>query len=122
MRICPRCTKVLEEVTACGVRIEGCHGCGGAWFDQGELTEVAKADPGCLTTIDEQFSPNRAYTPAERPLNCPVCNRRLATFEFRHFPGIPARGCSQCKGVWMDHGELAAIAARLTGAPKPPSR
>jgi len=120
MRICPRCTKILEEASACGIRIDGCHGCGGAWFDKGELTGIAKTDPAALVTIDQQFTPSR--TPAvgsDRLLICPVCLRRLEVFEFKSFPGIEARGCPHCRGVWMDHGELSGIAERIARAKKP---
>jgi Zn-finger nucleic acid-binding protein len=121
MRICPRCTKILEETTARGVKIEGCHGCGGAWFDKGELTEVAKADPNALITIDGQFLPSPTLlTSADRLMTCPSCLRRLEPFEFKSFPGIEARGCPHCRGVWMDHGELTEIAERLLKRKQPP--
>ncbi len=122
MRICPRCTKILQEATACGVKIEGCQGCGGAWFDRGELTEIAKANPAALVTIDQQFRPSRTSAFGfDRLMTCPVCLRRLEPFEFKHFAGVEARGCPHCRGVWMDDGELSAIAERIASARKPAS-
>ncbi|MBM3472624.1 MAG: hypothetical protein FJX75_05055 [Armatimonadetes bacterium] len=114
MRICPRCTKVLEQVVVDGVTVEGCHGCGGAWFDRGELDEVAHRDPAALERIDAAFTPKAGQPPAPySSMRCPVCLDRLARFEFKHFPGIELDGCRKCRGVWADDGELARIAKRI---------
>jgi Zn-finger nucleic acid-binding protein len=114
MRICPRCTKVLEQQVVEGVTIEGCHGCGGAWFDHGELDEIAKHDHAALARIDQAFVPARAERPAAySSMRCPVCLDRLDKFEFKHFPGIELEGCRKCRGVWADHGHLAEIAERI---------
>jgi Zn-finger nucleic acid-binding protein len=116
MRICPRCTKVLEPMTVEGVTVEGCHGCGGAWFDRGELDGIAKTDPAALARIDTAFSPKSAQPPSPySSMRCPVCLDRLETFEFRHFPGIPIDGCRKCRGVWVDHGELTQVSQRIGG-------
>jgi Zn-finger nucleic acid-binding protein len=116
MHICPRCTKVLEEKTIGGVTSEGCPGCGGAWFDDGELNEVAKRDPSALIAIDETFKNTLTRPPYERTLRCPVCLDGLTTFEFEHFPGIAVDGCRKCRGIWVDDGELTQIAERIRKA------
>jgi Zn-finger nucleic acid-binding protein len=113
MRICPRCTKVLEEKTVVGVTLEGCPGCGGSWFDRGELDAIAKSDPSALSTIDRAFSSTLTQPPYERTLRCPVCLDSLEPFEFEHFPGITMDGCQRCRGIWVDDGELTKIAERI---------
>jgi Zn-finger nucleic acid-binding protein len=120
MRICPRCTKVLEPVVVEGVTVEGCHGCGGAWFDRGELDEVARLDHTALERIDEVFRPKSEQPPAPySSMRCPMCVDRLTRFEFRHFPGIELDGCRKCRGVWADEGELALIATRIAAHAEP---
>jgi len=117
MRICPRCTKVLEETTVGGVTIEGCHGCGGSWFDRGELDEIAKHDHAALERIDQAFRPKSAQLPPPyQSMRCPVCLDKLQRFEFKHFPGIEMNGCHKCRGVWADNGELTQVAARIAHA------
>ena len=114
MRICPRCTKVLVEKTVAEITVEGCPECGGAWFDKGELDDVAKRDPSALGVIDDAFAPSgRERTGAMRDLRCPVCLARLDTFEFKHFPGITLDGCGKCRGIWAEDGELRQIAERI---------
>jgi Zn-finger nucleic acid-binding protein len=41
-------------------------------------------------------------------MNCPKCGMNLVTIEYR---GIQIDRCTTCDGVWLDHGELEAIAA-----------
>jgi len=117
LRICPRCTKILQETTVCEITVEGCPECGGSWFDQGELNEVAKRDPTALEQIDRAFTPSdRVRAMPTRELRCPVCLARLERFEFKHFPGVQMDGCARCRGIWADHGELREIARRIRNA------
>ncbi|MBM3498939.1 MAG: hypothetical protein FJX74_09740 [Armatimonadetes bacterium] len=121
MRICPRCTKVLEPMVVESVTVEGCRGCGGAWFDRGELDDVAKHDPAALERIDRAFSPARGQPAAPySSMRCPVCLDRLEGFEFKHFPGVQMDGCRKCRGVWADHGELTEISGRIAAHRNPP--
>lgn len=56
-------------------------------------------------------------------MNCPVCEKTaLVVFE-RH--GIEIDHCPQCRGVWLDRGELDKIIDRslalgAAGTPAPP--
>ena len=40
---------------------------------------------------------------------CPACNEPLVTFEWK---GIEVDQCQECKGAWLDSGELEEIAER----------
>lgn len=44
-RACPRCARAMRAVRLAhsGVLIEACPGCGGTWFDKGELAKFAKS-------------------------------------------------------------------------------
>ena len=48
-------------------------------------------------------------------MNCPICKNVSLVMSERH--GIEIDYCPQCRGVWLDRGELDKIIERSTGAP-----
>jgi Zn-finger nucleic acid-binding protein len=116
MKACPRCGSGLTETSVGEVRVDGCDGCGGVWFDHQELNTVARTQAAQLADLEQQFAPHTA--PAERhgSMQCPACQVPLREFEFKHSPGIRLNGCPQCRGIWVDDGELRAIHARILSA------
>ncbi len=114
MRICPRCTKILVDKTVAGVKVESCSECGGAWFDRGELNEIARSDVDALDALDQAFRrTERERSLPSRDLRCPVCLAILEEFEFKHFAGVSLDSCTKCRGIWVDDGELTAIAGKI---------
>ncbi len=98
-----------------------CQNCYGFWAAQDSLTHGV-ADEG-----DE--SPALIATPGPRrcracfgylkpdgvcakcgkplpPLDCPACGKLMQRFEKEH---VTLDTCSECKGVWFDTGEIAAV-------------
>ena len=64
--------------------------------------------------------------PQVAAMQCPVCNVPLAMSDRQ---GIEIDYCPQCRGVWLDRGELdkiiersAALATTSAGAPEGPPR
>lgn len=53
------------------------------------------------------------------PFDCPRCGSTLTMSE-RH--GIEIDYCPQCRGVWLDRGELDKIIERVAVAEAPPPR
>jgi uncharacterized protein len=51
-------------------------------------------------------------------MNCPSCNVTLAMMERQ---GIEIDYCPQCRGVWLDRGELDKIIERSVGTVNPPT-
>lgn len=51
-------------------------------------------------------------------LTCPVC--RGAMREISH-EGVAIDTCVQCRGVWLDRGELEKIATAIGGGGQPPA-
>ena len=45
-------------------------------------------------------------------MNCPVCKAELKTVDRQ---GIEIDACPQCRGVWLDRGELEKIIERTLG-------
>ncbi len=48
-------------------------------------------------------------------MKCPICNVDLVMSERQ---GIEIDYCPQCRGVWLDRGELDKIIERSTQAPR----
>ena len=116
MKKCPRCRIGLNETHVGELTVDGCVGCGGVWFDAKELNAVAAHGSGNLKTLEQQYWPSVAGVEKAQQATCPNCEIALTTFEFPHSPGIPLDGCMQCKGIWVDDGELAAIQERIAQA------
>ncbi|MCS6859745.1 MAG: zf-TFIIB domain-containing protein [Abditibacteriales bacterium] len=116
MRNCPRCERLLFPLTLGGVTVDGCDGCGGVWFDHRELTTVAQAQTARLKELEDTFQAHVLLTERKVQISCPTCRVGLVEFEFKHSPGIKLDGCPQCRGIWVDDGELRAIHHRITGA------
>ena len=51
-------------------------------------------------------------------MNCPICNVALQMTERQ---GIEIDYCPQCRGVWLDRGELDKIIERSVSQPLPQS-
>jgi Zn-finger nucleic acid-binding protein len=49
-------------------------------------------------------------------MNCPICNVALRMTERQ---GIEIDYCPQCRGVWLDRGELDKIIERSVSQPSP---
>jgi len=122
VRLCPRCTKVLERTTIGETELDACGGCGGIWFDDGELTTLAKTLIAELEALDERFSDRRpASARADRPAMCPNCAVQLVPYSYAHFPGVTVDACRRCKGVWLDDGEVREICRQIRERqPSPP--
>jgi Zn-finger nucleic acid-binding protein len=102
-----------------GVDLDGCRACGGAFFDAGELSTLAR-EPEKLFEVDA------AFRPTQRPMNqstsntCPKCDVAMTRFEQPSLRGIELDACGTCKGIWLDGGEASEIARRRGATPPTP--
>lgn len=118
-KICPRCGNTLTPRNFGAGHLDGCEQCGGMWFDRDELNRITRDPSVGLIEVERAFC--RAI-PAEQchgEMKCPNCAVSLAPFTFPHSPNIPLHFCRQCKGIWLDEGEMEAIANRIASARKP---
>jgi len=115
---CPACSDMLFRRTIEDVETDGCPSCGGIWLDKGELHDLAKS-PAALRKLDKTFVPGVQASTAERTGLCPRCSQPLVQFEFDKFRGVRLDRCKACGGIWLDHGEAGAIAARLEPQEEP---
>lgn len=130
---CPACLGVaLRKVpVAAGIDIDHCARCGGTWIHRDQAPRLraqpAAAVRAAITRADEaafvchdchgSMSRDAAYCPwckrANR-LECPECGKEMRR-ESRQ--GVTVDVCRGCKGVWLDHHELATLwTVAATGA------
>ncbi|TAN38724.1 MAG: hypothetical protein EPN23_01645 [Verrucomicrobia bacterium] len=104
---CPACEKVMLILEYQGIELDHCPACGGVWLDAGEL--------GLLLT-------GRPETPAGMTLKnaragarrCPRCPRKMDTGHFDNST-IEVDACPARHGIWLDRGELTALAQAQRG-------
>ena len=110
---CPACHRVLHSRKVSGVTVDVCDdGCGGIWFDQGELSKFDEPteEPGeALLDIPRRLGVN---VDLSQRFRCPVCPD---TVLMRHFfsakRAVVVDECPTCGGYWLDPGELRSIRA-----------
>lgn len=113
---CPRCGSALSDRTFGSVTLEGCATCGGLWFDHQELTRLTRDPSVGLMAVERAFSQALAGYDGSGEMRCPRCAVALYAFSFPHTPGVMLDACPQCKGIWLDDGELQAIHERIQAA------
>ncbi|OGS10586.1 MAG: hypothetical protein A2234_05950 [Elusimicrobia bacterium RIFOXYA2_FULL_58_8] len=114
MNHCPKCpSETLVESKALGdMALDRCPGCGGIWFDKGELEALLKQSQGQVSADFDLIMPK----PAER--DCPRCSKKMWSGGLVN-PLLLVDKCSDCGGVWLDPRELvlAKKMLGLTGGP-----
>ena len=84
------------------VELDYCPSCAGCWLDQGELE--------LLLDLPAQALDLSAITAAPRSKRrCPHCRKKLLREDFPH-TDIEVDICPRDGGIWLDRGELVAIA------------
>lgn len=111
---CPACSNALSPEKFGDITLDICKdGCGGIWFDHGELQ-----------SFDEraEFSGNRMLSlpgkksvtiDREAPRPCPKCETEdLIRLWYDPAQQIELDQCLKCWGLWTDTGELTGIRAQ----------
>ncbi|HLO57881.1 MAG TPA: zf-TFIIB domain-containing protein [Bacteroidales bacterium] len=108
---CPRCTVELKNKTILDFKyflnIDYCESCGGIWLDKGEMERLEK-------TIEPTFYEIRKI-PSQKvqlqPVICPSCSNTEPLQKLQHWRDnhVIIDLCTQCKGIWLDTGEIEAI-------------
>lgn len=108
--ICPNCNSPLTEATLHGENVDRCQTCCGVWFDERELSAVL----ACMTNTNKQIRTTRRSL---EDRSCPRCLARMPVSNYAYDSGITISRCNQCSGVWLDQGQLEAIAQYRAGTP-----
>ncbi len=107
--ICPKCLADMNEIRYEGVSIDVCSGCRGIWLDPGELALLR----GAATDLP---GPTANVTSGQRLLEtstyiCPRCAGGFESFEYAPGTGLVVDRCTECKGFYLDAGELKRVRA-----------
>lgn len=102
--ICPACDYPMTCTHAAGVEYDECQRCAGLWLDRGELQQLAQAEK-----LPYQLLHRRPPTDAPQPRtegtrSCPRCSQIMSVMTVR---GVRLDFCSDCQGLFLDHGELS---------------
>jgi Zn-finger nucleic acid-binding protein len=107
---------------AAGVEIDGCNACGGIFLDHRELEKIQDAARAGKTTSSFDAAPRiqrvyerarenaeQAVTGEPEALRCPSCSGEMAEREWGFSTDVMVDTCIECRGVWLDFGELEAL-------------
>lgn len=108
---CPNCRRPLKQVDQHGETVDRCSQCNGVWYDEHELREVLK----CIKTPTEAKKKIVEYSTVGRI--CPRCDVAMLATNYAYDSGIKISRCQKCCGVWLDWGQLGAIAIYRRGTP-----
>ncbi|MBL8912735.1 MAG: zf-TFIIB domain-containing protein [Archangium sp.] len=108
---CPQCNTKMRTFMVQSrnpnkdVELDRCHGCGGVWFDAGEL----------------ELSTGRTVAAGKTPVKDRYCPRCLIPLlEATLTGGIAVENCRHCKGTYLDAKDLAICARAAAAKPPPP--
>jgi len=106
---CPRC-KVGLEVGVLGDNVEVCFcsNCRGYVIDNDTFGKLARSLRDSYTGVDDKPKPI-APDQLDVVQNCPACFSKMEAHPYYGPGSVVIDSCSQCKLVWMDHGELGRI-------------
>jgi Zn-finger nucleic acid-binding protein len=101
---CPRCSDVLDRLSASGIEVDVCSSCAGIWLDKGELA-VLKVSGSFFEMLRLKPAGRRKAPPSSAAvtLSCPACPGTLSAFPL---VDVAIDICGSCQGLWLDKGEL----------------
>jgi uncharacterized protein len=102
---CPKCDGALAEVSFGGVKVDRCGECAGLWFDAREVRALVAA--GGELAADSPAKAGAALD--DVAADCPRCHEPLMRIESMAVEGLHYDQCGNCRGAWLDAGELHQI-------------
>ncbi|MGE0495122.1 MAG: DUF5685 family protein [Vulcanimicrobiota bacterium] len=106
---CPGCGQTMQLLDVSGIEIDECTRCGGVWLDDHELDALSELPEVPARLLETKKASEFTRGIPENQRLCPRCRQRL---ELLDFDSLKLDICRQCKGTYLDHGELAAILRR----------
>lgn len=106
-RTCYECDESLQKIELQGQTVDRCPKCEGIFFDAGELESIihlVKLYQGLK--LDEEEIDSVPEVEHKRIVHCPEDNAEMQPHDIM---GLTIDRCPQCKGVWLDRGEIAAL-------------
>lgn len=86
--------------------VDQCKSCGGLWLDAGELVNILELGKFYINHLDTSL---KKPVEKNRIRECPKCNVVLQPKHPKNLPDILIDVCPDCKGIWLDRGELIQL-------------
>ncbi len=107
MRKCHECDLDLIEIDLHGQKVDKCQKCEGLFFDKGELESILHLVELYQTIkIDEKDIDSVPEHEHKRIVSCPEHNTPMKPLDLA---GLVIDQCPECKGLWLDDGEISAL-------------
>jgi Zn-finger nucleic acid-binding protein len=88
-------------------RLDICMDCHGIYFDKGELEDLIKlVEDFMAVQFDEPEIANQPFTEQNFKPICPGCCETMETLQISQ---IWINHCLNCRGIWLDQGELNSL-------------
>lgn len=99
-------TKSIKDIRTT-IEVDHCTSCNGTWFNKGELNVLEKISEPTLLEI-RKILKNKEQ---KKILYCPSCENNIELHKAKHSKDrkVIIDYCPDCKGIWLDKGELEAI-------------
>ncbi len=112
---CPACKSTLSTVTYEGIELDTCNKCSGCWLDADELGHIVRLREQRFTAEQQSAIDTAGRIPGipvddnERDIVCPGCGTVTGPINYGGDTGIIIDRCPECRGIWLDVGELEHI-------------
>ena len=108
---CPACGNVLTLTVAGDITVNACErGCGGVWFDRGEIDKIDEPHEAAGEAILNLKRDDTVHVDVSGKRMCPKCETIPM---MQHFFSVKRKvaleECPACGGFWLDAGELAVM-------------
>jgi len=100
---CPTCQQDLTPYEHQGVKIDFCKGCGGSWFDYGEVAQYFLLE----YDLPPDAEPLQSFSTL--PKKCPRDQTPLKDFTYTTTGKLVIDVCGKCHGIWFDKGEVKKL-------------
>ena len=106
MRKCPKCQFPMEINQLHSQEVERCAGCKGIFLDEDELGDIVRL-MGIYRSVELEEPEVETLEEVDREAyKCPA-DESILTRE--DYGGLPVDTCNECRGVWLDDGELVSL-------------
>ncbi len=118
---CPKCRAFLRTTQYEGIQIETCDSCQGEWLDADELGKIVKiremkfSESERLAIVRSTTITGVRLDDVDRDLPCPKCGGATDAINYGGDSGIIIDRCTQCRGFWLDDGELEKVQMLIEG-------
>ncbi len=105
---CPKCNEPMRPLRAGDITVDRCEKCYGLWLDKGERMKLLK-DKSLVNAVDIGSEKLGKEQDEIREINCPRCDEPMEHITDRAQKHIGFELCRECKGSFLDAGELRDI-------------